>query len=156
MDKRDEKMAVVPVKKLMLSMGIPMIISMVMQALYNIVDSAFISNMPQDGENALNALTLAFPFQMLMVAIAIGTSIGTNVLVAKNLGLGDKERASKVAGNAQFLAIIIYVIFLLFGLFGVKFYISTQTTNQTIYNMAVNYLSICCIVSPGIIFFWNI
>lgn len=153
MDKRDEKMAVVPVKKLMLSMGIPMIISMVLQALYNIVDSAFISNMPQDGENALNALTLAFPFQMLMVAIAIGTGIGTNVLVAKNLGLGDKERASKVAGNAQFLAIIIYVIFLLFGLFGVKFYISTQTTNQTIYNMAVNYLSICCIVSPGIIFF---
>lgn len=153
MDKRDEKMAVVPVKKLMLSMGIPMIISMVLQALYNIVDSAFISNMPQDGEDALNALTLAFPFQMLMVAIAIGTGIGTNVLVAKNLGLGDKERASKVAGNAQFLAIIIYVIFLLFGLFGVKFYISTQTTNQTIYNMAVNYLSICCIVSPGIIFF---
>lgn len=153
MDKRDEKMAVVPVKKLMLSMGIPMIISMVLQALYNIVDSAFISNMPQDGENALNALTLAFPFQMLMVAIAIGTGIGTNVLVATNLGLGDKERASKVAGNAQFLAIIIYVIFLLFGLFGVKFYISTQTTNQTIYDMAVNYLSICCIVSPGIIFF---
>lgn len=153
MDKRDEKMAVVSVKKLMLSMGIPMIISMVLQALYNIVDSAFISNMPQNGENALNALTLAFPFQMLMVAIAIGTGIGTNVLVAKNLGLGDKERASKVAGNAQFLAIIIYVIFLLFGLFGVKFYISTQTTNQTIYNMAVNYLSICCIVSPGIIFF---
>lgn len=140
----------------MLSMGIPMIISMVLQALYNIVDSAFISNMPQDGEDALNALTLAFPFQMLMVAIAIGTGIGTNVLVAKNLGLGDKEQASKVAGNAQFLAIIIYVIFLLFGLFGVKFYISTQTTNQTIYNMAVNYLSICCIVSPGIIFFWNI
>lgn len=153
MDKRDEKMAVVPVKKLMLSMGIPIIISMVLQALYNIVDSAFISNMPQDGEDALNALTLAFPFQMLMVAIAIGTGIGTNVLVAKNLGLGDKEQASKVAGNAQFLAIIIYVIFLLFGLFGVKFYISTQTTNQTIYNMAVNYLSICCIVSPGIIFF---
>lgn len=62
MDKKDEKMAVMPVKKLMLSMGIPMIISMVLQALYNIVDSAFISNMAQDGENALNALTLAFPF----------------------------------------------------------------------------------------------
>lgn len=153
MDKKDEKMAVVPVKKLMLSMGIPMIISMVLQALYNIVDSAFISNMAQDGENALNALTLAFPFQMLMVAIAIGTGIGTNVLVAKNLGLGDKEKASKVAGNAQFLAVIIYIVFLLFGIFGVKFYISTQTSNQTIYDMAVGYLSICCIVSPGVIFF---
>ncbi|MCM1284898.1 MAG: MATE family efflux transporter [Acetobacter sp.] len=153
MDKRDEKMAVVPVKKLMLSMGIPMIISMMLQALYNIVDSAFISNMADNGESALNALTLAFPFQMLMVAIAIGTGIGTNVLVAKNLGLGDKEKASKVAGNAQFLAIIIYAVFLLFGIFGVKFYISTQTSNQTIYDMAVSYLSICCIVSPGIIFF---
>ena len=97
MDNKNEKMAVMPVKKLMLSMGIPMIISMVLQALYNIVDSAFISNMAQDGENALNALTLAFPFQMLMVAIAIGTGIGTNVLVAKNLGLGDKAKASKVA-----------------------------------------------------------
>lgn len=153
MDKKNEKMAVMPVKRLMLSMGVPMIISMVLQALYNIVDSAFISNMAQDGESALNALTLAFPFQMLMVAIAIGTGIGTNVLVAKNLGLGDKEKASRVAGNAQFLAIIIYLVFLLFGIFGVKFYISTQTTNQTIYDMAVSYLSICCIVSPGVIFF---
>ncbi|MCM1115530.1 MAG: MATE family efflux transporter [Clostridium sp.] len=153
MDKSNEKMAVMPVKKLMLSMGIPMIISMMLQALYNIVDSAFISNMAENGESALNALTLAFPFQMLMVAIAIGTGIGTSVLVAKNLGLGDKEKASKVAGNAQFLAIIIYIVFLLFGIFGVKFYISTQTANQTIYDMGVSYLSICCIVSPGIIFF---
>lgn len=100
MNNKNEKMAVVPVKKLMLSMGIPMIISMVLQALYNIVDSAFISNMPQNGENALHALTLAFPFQMLMVAISIGTGIGTNVLVAKNLGSDNKEKASKVAGNA--------------------------------------------------------
>lgn len=153
MEKKNEKMAVVPVRKLMLSMGVPMIISMVLQALYNIVDSAFISNMPQNGESALNALTLAFPFQMLMVAIAIGTGIGTNVLVAKNLGLGDKDKAGRIAGNAQFLAAIIYLFFLLFGIFGVKFYISTQTTNQMIYDMAVSYLSICCIVSPGIIFF---
>lgn len=153
MDKKKEKMAVAPIKKLMLSMGIPMIISMVLQALYNIIDSAFISNMPQNGENALNALTLAFPFQMLMVAIAIGTGIGTNVLVAKNLGLGDKEKASRIAGNAQFLALIIYIIFLLFGIFGVRFYISTQTKNQIVYDMAVNYLSICCTASTGVIFF---
>lgn len=150
---KNEKMAVVPIKKLMLSMGVPMIISMVLQALYNIVDSAFISNMPQNGESALNALTLAFPIQMLMVAIAIGTGIGTNVLVAKNLGLGAKEKASLAAGNAQFLAVIIYAVFLLFGIFGVRFYISTQTENQTIYDMSVSYLSICCIASPGVIFF---
>lgn len=153
MDIKNEKMASMPVKKLMLSMGIPMIVSMVMQALYNIVDSAFISNMPQNGENALNALTLAFPFQMLMVAIGIGTGIGTNVLVAKNLGMRKEKRAGKVAGNAQFLAIIIYVLFLLFGIFGVKLYISTQTSNQTVYDMAVSYLRICCIASPGVIFF---
>ena len=153
MDKRNEKMAVSPVKKLILSMGIPMIISMMLQALYNIVDSAFISNMQENGESALNALTLAFPFQMLMVAIAIGTGIGTNVLVAKKLGLGYKDNASKVAGNAQFLAIIIYAVFLIFGIFGVEFYISTQTSNQTIYDMAVSYLKICCIASPSVIFF---
>ena len=150
---KNNKMAEMPIKKLMLAMGVPMIISMVLQALYNIVDSAFISNMAQNGEAALNALTLAFPFQMLMVAIGIGTGIGTNVLVAKNLDLGDKERASRAAGNAQFLAAIIYLIFLLFGIFGVRFYISTQTSNQTIYDMAVSYLRICCIISPGVIFF---
>lgn len=150
---KNDKMATMPVKKLMLAMGLPMIVSMVLQALYNIVDSAFISNMAQNGEAALNALTLAFPFQMLMVSIGIGTGIGTNVLVAQNLGLGDKDKAGKVAGNAQFLAIIIYAVFLLFGIFGVRFYIGTQTTNQTVYDMAVSYLTICCIASPGVIFF---
>lgn len=147
------KMGEMPVNKLMLSMGLPMIISMVLQALYNIVDSAFISNMAENGEAALNALTLAFPMQMLMVAIGIGTGVGTNALTAKCLGSGDKEKASKVAGNAQFLALIIYLVFLLFGMFGVRFYIGTQTSNQLIYDMAVDYLTICCVVSPGIVFF---
>lgn len=81
--KRDNKMASMPVNKLMLSMGIPMILSMALQAVYNIVDSAFVSNMKGNGEAALNALTLAFPIQMLMVAIAIGTGVGTNALLAK-------------------------------------------------------------------------
>ena len=151
--KKNDKLASTPVNKLMLIMGIPMIISLVLQALYNIVDSAFISNMPQNGELALNALTLAFPFQMLMVAIAIGTGIGTNVITAQSLGQENKEKASKIAGNAQFLALIIYIAFLLFGIFGVRFYISTQTNNQTVYDMAVSYLTICCIASPGVIFF---
>lgn len=78
------KMGTVPVKKLMLSMGIPIIISMMLQALYNIVDSAFVSNM-EGGEQALNALTLAFPVQMLMVAVGIGTGVGVNVLLSKSL-----------------------------------------------------------------------
>lgn len=141
------------IDKLMLSMGIPMILSMMLQAVYNIVDSAFVSNMKENGEAALNALTLAFPVQMLMVAIGIGTGVGTNALLAKSLGQGDKEKASKTAGNAIVLGGIIYVVFLLFGFFGVKAYIGTQTTNTVIGQMASDYLAICCIVSFGIVFF---
>ena len=92
-----KKMSETPVNKLMLSMGIPMIISMVLQAFYNIVDSAFVSNMKSGGEDALNALTLAFPVQMLMVAVSIGTGVGMNALLSKSLGQGDKERAARVA-----------------------------------------------------------
>lgn len=147
------KMGVVPVPKLMLGMGIPIVLSMILQAVYNIVDSAFVSNMANNGEEALNALTLAFPMQMLMVAIGIGTGVGVNALLAKSLGQGDKEKASKVAGNGVFLAIIIYIIFLLFGIFGVRTYIDTQTSNPMIYDMAIGYLRICCIVSIGIVFF---
>lgn len=108
-------MAEMPVKKLMLSMGIPMIISMVLQAVYNIVDSAFVSNMAVGGESALNALTLAFPLQILMVAVGIGTGVGANVLTAQKLGMGDREGANKAAGNASFLALLIYILFLIFG-----------------------------------------
>lgn len=147
------KMGTVPVNKLMLTMGIPMILSMVLQAVYNIVDSAFVSNMKENGEAALNALTLAFPVQMLMVAIGIGTGVGTNALLAKSLGQGNKEKASRVAGNSVFLAFIIYAVFLLFGIFGVNVYINTQTSNPMIKEMAVEYLSICCILSFGIVFF---
>lgn len=150
---KTDKMGRMPVNKLMLTMGLPMIISMVLQALYNIVDSAFISNMAENGEAALTALTLAFPMQMLMVAIGIGTGVGTNAFLAKSLGQGNKEKASKVAGNSQFLALVIYIVFLLFGIFGVRLYISTQTANELIYNMGVDYLTICCVISPGIVFF---
>jgi len=146
-------MSETPVNKLMLSMGVPMIISMVLQALYNIVDSAFVSNMKENGEAALNALTLAFPVQMLMVAVSIGTGVGMNALLAKSLGQGDKERAAKIAGNAEFLAAVIYLLCLLFGIFGVKAYISSQTSNPLISQMAVNYLRICCTMSVGIVFF---
>lgn len=146
-------MAYMPVDRLMLSMGIPMVISMVLQALYNIVDSAFVSNMQFNGEAALNALTLAFPMQMLMVAISIGTGVGVNALVSKSLGQANYEKASKATGNAVFMAIIISVLFILFGIFGVTVYVKSQTENQLIYSMAVGYLRICCISSFGIVFF---
>lgn len=147
------KMGTMSVNKLMLSMGIPMVLSMMLQAVYNIVDSAFVSNMNGNGEAALNALTLAFPVQMLMVAIGIGTGVGTNALLAKSLGQGNKEKANKVSGNAIFLAIIIYIVFVIFGIFGAKAYITSQTSNMEILEMAVEYLQICCVISFGIVFF---
>lgn len=147
------KMAVMPIKKLLLTMGIPIIFSMMLQALYNIVDSAFVSNMSQNGEMALNALTLAFPVQMFMVAIGIGTGVGVNALIAMCLGQENKKRASQSAGNALFLGFIIYFIFLLFGLFGTDFYVKSQTNNPLVIQMASHYLKICCIASFGIVFY---
>lgn len=152
-EKTINKMGTMAVNKLMLGMGIPIIISMVLQAVYNIVDSAFVSNMAEGGEEALNALTLAFPVQMFMVAIGIGTGVGMNALLSKTLGQGDREKVSRIAGNGEFLAIIIYLVFLLFGIFGVRGYISTQTTNPVIVEMAIQYLRICCVISFGIILF---
>lgn len=147
------KMGTMAVNKLMLNMGIPMILSMILQAVYNIVDSAFVSNMKDNGELALNALTLAFPVQMLMVAVGIGTGVGMNALVSKSLGQGDRKKASKAAGNAMFLGVIIYLVFLIFGLFGANLYASSQTTDAEIVTMTVDYLTICCTLSFGIVFF---
>lgn len=153
MNLKDEKMATVPVGRLMLSMGIPMIISMVLQAVYNIVDSAFVSNMPTGGEDALNALTLAFPLQILMVAVGIGTGVGANVLIAKSLGQKDSELTNKTAGNAVLLGFAIYVVFLIFGLLGAEAYIGSQTDNDIISAMGTEYLSICCVFSFGMSMF---
>ena len=121
-----------PVKKLLLRTGLPVILSMVLQAVYNIVDSAFVSNMAEYGEDALNALTLAFPMQMLMVAVSVGTGVGVNALVSKCLGMGEKEKAGKAAGNAVFLGIVISLMFIIFGLFGTNIYISSQTSDPLI------------------------
>lgn len=150
---KNSKLATAPVNKLMLTMGIPMILSMMLQALYNIVDSAFVSNMPQNGEQALNALTLAFPVQMLMVAVAIGTGVGMNALMSRSLGQNNRQMASMAAGNAIFLAAVIYIVFLLFGIFGTDAYVNSQTTSPEIRQMAVEYIRICCTLSFGIIFF---
>lgn len=153
MSLKDEKMATVPVGRLMLSMGIPMIISMVLQAVYNIVDSAFVSNMPSGGEDALNALTLAFPLQVLMVAVGIGTGVGANVLIAKSLGQKDSELTNKTAANAILLGLVIYAVFLVFGLLGAEAYINSQTDNAVISAMGTEYLSICCVFSFGMSMF---
>ena len=147
------KMKEMLVKKLMVQMGIPMILSMALQAVYNIVDSAFVGNMKVGSEAALNALTLVFPVQMLMVAVGIGTGVGTNALLARTLGQGNTKKAAKDAGNRLFLGGIIYAVCLLFGIAGVKAYISSQTVDPEVISMGTSYLRICCVISFGIIFF---
>lgn len=149
----NNKMENEPVNKLMLQMGVPMILSMALQAVYNIVDSAFVGKMKEGSEAALNALTLVFPIQMLMVALAIGTGVGVNALLARTLGQRNREKASKVAGNGLFLATVIYIICVLFGLFGIKAYISSQTSDALVLSMSVDYLRICCLLSFGVVFF---
>ena len=147
------KMKDMPVNQLMIQMGIPMILSMALQAVYNIVDSAFVGNMRVGSEAALNALTLVFPIQMLMVAVGIGTGVGTNALLARMLGQGNNKKAAKAAGNSLFLGVIIYVVCLLFGLFGVNAYITSQTVDPEVISMGTEYLRICCVISFGIVFF---
>jgi putative MATE family efflux protein len=134
-------------------MGIPIVFSMVLQAVYNIVDSAFVSNMSENGEEALNSLTLAFPLQMLMVAIGVGTGVGINALLSKSLGERNNEKASRTVGNALFMAFVIFIVFFIFGIAGVDWYISSQTSNALISEMATDYLRICCIFSFGLVFF---
>lgn len=100
-------MSVEPVPKLMARIGLPIVLSMILQAAYNVVDSAYLARMATGGETALTALSLAFPVQLFMVAVSIGTGVGTNALLARLLGLGDKDRADAAVGNAQFLALVI-------------------------------------------------
>lgn len=100
-------MSVEPVPKLMARIGLPIVLSMILQAAYNVVDSAYLARMATGGETALTALSLAFPVQLFMVAVSIGTGVGTNALLARLLGLGDKDRADAAMGNAQFLALVI-------------------------------------------------
>lgn len=153
------KMGTQPVPKVMLNMGIPIVISMVLQACYNIVDSMFVARIKDydgivhAGEYALNALTLAFPVQMLMVAFGIGTGVGVNALLSKCLGQGDKEKVARVAGNGVTLGIIMSVVFFLFGIFGVDFYLQTQTSDPVILSMGRTYLRICTVISFGIVMF---
>lgn len=144
------KMAELPMKKLLLKMGLPMIVSMVLQALYNVIDSIFVANMGEQGAIANQALTLAFPIQILIIAVGVGTGIGLNALLSKSLGERDQEKANKVAGNGIFLSICIFIVFLLFGLFGSKWFISLFAgANQEVISMGTIYLKICTCLSLG-------
>lgn len=150
---KQNNMASRPLKKLIWSLGLPMIISMVLQALYNVIDSIFIANMKGVGALANEALTYAFPVQILMIAIGVGTGVGINSLLSKNLGLNNKKMVNKTAGNGVFLVIVIYLVFLLFGLFATRWFVSLFTADEEIIKMGSNYLRICCCLSLGSIGF---
>ena len=147
---KQNKMAVQPIKKLFWKMGLPMIISMVLQALYNVVDSVFVTNMGEKGIIANQALTIAYPIQILIIAIGVGTGVGLNALLSKSLGERDTEKANKVAGNGIFLSICIFLVFFVFGIFGSKWFISLFAgENSEVVSMGTTYLKICCIFSFG-------
>ena len=149
MEERQNKMAIAPMNKLILRMGLPMIVSMVLQALYNVIDSIFVANMGDKGAVANQALTYAFPIQIMIIAIGVGTGVGLNAILSKSLGENDKEKVNKIAGNGIFLSICIYIIFLLFGLFCSEWFISLFTSSKEIIAMGTIYLKICTCFSLG-------
>ncbi len=148
------KMATMKMNKLIWKMGLPMIISMILQSVYNIVDTAFVINMGEDGIAGNLALTYAFPIQLLMIAIGVGTGVGINTLLSRQLGEKDIAGTKKTVGNGIFIGVCIYVIFLFFGLFGCHWFISMQANgNETAAEMGAKYLKICCLLSFGSIGF---
>lgn len=148
-EERQNKMEITPMNKLILRMGLPMIVSMILQALYNVIDSIFVANIGSSGAIANQALTYAFPIQIMIIAIGVGTGVGLNALLSKSLGEKDKEKVNKIAGNGIFLSICIYLIFLLFGLFGSRWFISLFTNDKEIIEMGTIYLKICTCLSLG-------
>lgn len=144
---KENKMGVMPVPKLILVMSLPMIISMLVQALYNVVDSVFVARYSQD---ALAAVSYAFPAQNLMIGTATGTGVGMNALLSKSLGEKNFEKANKTAGNGILLAGFGYMIFLLFGLFFAEKFIAFQTSTPSIIAEGKIYLQICTVLSFGI------
>ena len=139
-------MGVMPVGKLIANMALPMVISMLVQALYNVVDSIYVS---QVSESAVTALSLAFPIQNLLIGFAVGIGVGVNSLLSKSLGEKNQEAANRAAGNGIVLMAIAMVLFVLFGLFGVRPYFAIQSDNPETVEGGIVYTSICCVFSVG-------
>ena len=144
----ENKMGVMPVNRLLMSMSLPMMVSMLVQALYNIVDSIFVSRI---NENALTAVSLAFPIQALLIAFGTGTGVGVNAVLSKALGEKNNEKASKAAVNGLFLALMTYLIALVIGIFFVRPFYHSQTDDAEIVTYGIQYLSIVCIFSIGML-----
>ena len=147
MEQKENKMGYMPVGKLVFSMSLPMIISMLVQACYNVIDSIYISRF---SEEALAAVSYAFPAQNLMIGFATGIGVGVNAVLSKSLGEKNYKGVNKSAGNGLLLAIASYILFLVFGLFGSRWFISFQTGTESIIDFGTDYLTVCCCFSFGI------
>lgn len=143
---QENKMGVMPVGKLLFNMALPMIISMMVQALYNVVDSIYVS---QVSESAVTALSLAFPVQNMQIGFGVGIAVGVNSLLSKSLGEKNQEGANYAAGNGIFLMLISVVLFMLFGIFGARPYFAMQSTVAETVEGGTAYTSICCIFTIG-------
>ena len=143
---KENKMGVMPVGKLLANMALPMIISMLVQALYNVVDSIYVS---QISESAVTALSLAFPVQNMQIGFAVGVGVGVNSLLSKSLGEHNQEAVNRTAGNGVILMLICTAVFMLFGFFGVRPYYEIQSTVAETVEGGIAYTSICCIFVMG-------
>lgn len=144
---RENKMGTMPINKLLISMSLPMILSMLVQALYNIVDSIFVAMI---SENALTAVSLAFPLQNLMIAVSSGTCVGVNALLSRSLGEKRQKEANLAAENGIFLAVVSFLVFCIFGIFGSRLFFASQTNNAEVIQFGTEYLIICLGCSFGI------
>ncbi len=145
--RQENKMGVMPIPKLLISMSLPMIMSMLVQALYNVVDSMFVAQL---NENALTAVSLAFPIQNLMIAVAAGTGVGINALLSKSLGEKKYETANTIANNGILLGILSSFVFAILGLWGPKLFFEIQTKDTQIIEYGTQYMSVITIVSFGL------
>ena len=144
---KENKMGVMPVGKLLLNMALPMVVSMLVQALYNVVDSIYVS---QISESAVTALSLAFPVQNMQIGFAVGIGVGVNSLLSKSLGQKNQDAANKAAGNGAFLMLCVAVAFVLFGFFGTRPYFEMQSDVTETVEGGIVYTRICSILSLGI------
>lgn len=146
---QENKMGVMPLGKLIITMSLPIMLSMLVQALYNVVDSIFVARI---SENALTAVSMAFPIQNLMIAVASGTAVGVNALLSRALGAKKFERVNKIAESSVMLAFLSYLVFLLVGIFGAHAFFAAQTDIEEIVESGTIYVSICCCLSIGCFF----
>lgn len=146
-DLRENKMGTMPLGKLLFNMALPLVLSMLVQALYNVVDSVYVAGYSQ---NAVTALSLAFPIQNLQIGFATGAAVGMNSLLSKSLGEGNRERANKAAGNGIFLTLLFAAAFMLFGFFGAGAYYQMQNISAETAKAGTEYTSICCIYTAGV------